>query len=401
MLIKTNRFKTNLYAIFLTIPMKKEDAIKSGAECMFIEKYPAVLRRGTEKYPTQLEIEKRLEEMYGASFNCGVDKIGNYQVLKFYIEGLSDEYTEEKQNIEELLKEIIYSPILENGYFKKEYVEQEKENLRLIIESRKDNKARYAYERCIEEMFENEPYGVYKYGTVEDVEKITPESLYNQYKKILKNAQIDVFGCGNQLEEIEIPHKNTIEIKNTIHENKHKEIKEKADVTQGKLIIGLDTPEENKPAITMYNAILGGGANSKLFQNVREKASLAYSAGSSYIRRINSIFIKTGIKNENYEKTLEIIKKQLQDMKQGNITDKEFRDAKQLIISSLKLIPEQQEDLIAFTYDQKIFGENQSIDEYISNISKVTKENVIEIAQKIDIDTIYFLYGGGKIVWKK
>lgn len=389
MLIKTNRFKTNLYAIFLTIPMKKEDATINSL-------IPAVLRRGTEKYPTQLEIEKRLEEMYGASFNCGVDKIGNYQVLKFYIEGLSDEYTEEKQNIEELLKEIIYSPILENGYFKKEYVEQEKENLRLIIESRKDNKARYAYERCIEEMFENEPYGVYKYGTVEDVEKITPESLYNQYKKILKNAQIDVFGCGNQLEEIEIPHKNTIEIKNTIHENKHKEIKEKADVTQGKLIIGLDTPEENKQAITMYNAILGGGANSKLFQNVREKASLAYSAGSSYIRRINSIFIKTGIKNENYEKTLEIIKKQLQDMKQGNITDKEFRDAKQLIISSLKLIPEQQEDLIAFTYDQKIFGENQSIDEYISNISKVTKENVIEIAQKIDIDTIYFLYGEEK-----
>ena len=389
MLIKTNRFKTNLYAIFLTIPMKKEDATINSL-------IPAVLRRGTEKYPTQLEIEKRLEEMYGASFNRGVDKIGNYQVLKFYIEGLSDEYTEEKQNIEELLKEIIYSPILENGYFKKEYVEQEKENLRLIIESRKDNKARYAYERCIEEMFENEPYGVYKYGTVEDVEKITPESLYNQYKKILKNAQIDVFGCGNQLEEIEIPHKNTIEIKNTIHENKHKEIKEKADVTQGKLIIGLDTPEENKPAITMYNAILGGGANSKLFQNVREKASLAYSAGSSYIRRINSIFIKTGIKNENYEKTLEIIKKQLQDMKQGNITDKEFRDAKQLIISSLKLIPEQQEDLIAFTYDQKIFGENQSIDEYISNISKVTKENVIEIAQKIDIDTIYFLYGEEK-----
>lgn len=389
MLIKTNRFKTNLYAIFLTIPMKKEDATINSL-------IPAVLRRGTEKYPTQLEIEKRLEEMYGASFNCGVDKIGNYQVLKFYIEGLSDEYTEEKQNIEELLKEIIYSPILENGYFKKEYVEQEKENLKLIIESRKDNKARYAYERCIEEMFENEPYGVYKYGTVEDVEKITPESLYNQYKKILKNAQIDVFGCGNQLEEIEIPHKNTIEIKNTIHENKHKEIKEKADVTQGKLIIGLDTPEENKPAITMYNAILGGGANSKLFQNVREKASLAYSAGSSYIRRINSIFIKTGIKNENFEKTLEIIKKQLQDMKQGNITDKEFRDAKQLIISSLKLIPEQQEDLIAFTYDQKIFGENQSIDEYISNISKVTKENVIEIAQKIDIDTIYFLYGEEK-----
>ena len=35
---------------------------------------------------------------------------------------------------------------------------------------------------------------------------------------------------------------------------------------------------------SLYNAILGGGANSKLFQNVREKESLAYTAGSSYVR---------------------------------------------------------------------------------------------------------------------
>ena len=109
------------------------------------------------------------------------------------------------------------------------------------------------------------------------------------------------------------------------------------DVTQGKLIIGLMVPKEPKNVISVYNTVLGGGANSKLFQNVREKAGLAYSAGSSYIRRKNTIFIRTGIESSNYEKAVNIIKKQLEDMQKGEITDYEFESAKQLIVSSLKL----------------------------------------------------------------
>src|SRR5699024_4096687 len=122
-------------------------------------------------------------------------------------------------------------------------------------------------------------------------------------------------------------------------------------VTQGKLIIGLNTPEEDKLAVSLYNTILGGGANSKLFQNVREKASLAYSAGSSYIRRQNTILIQTGIEIANYDKALEIIKQQIQEMKNGNITNDEFDAAKELLTSSVNLIPESEEDTIAFYFD--------------------------------------------------
>lgn len=398
--IKTKGFKTNLYSIFFTVPMKEETVTINSL-------LPAVLRRGSKNYPSQLEIGKKLEDMYGASFNCGVDKMGDYQVLKFYMEILSDEFIPEKQEPVEFLKEIVFNPLLEDGHFKKEYVEQEKENLKKIIESRQDNKAKYALDRCVEEMFEGESFGIYKFGKIEDLDKINEINLYEQYQKLLKTARIDCYACGSNLDNIgntaENPSAYEFKANDTQkictseeHTIKNKEIKETLDVSQGKLIIGLVTPDKDKSIISVYNTILGGGANSKLFQNVREKAGLAYSASSSYTRRKNTIFIKTGIETTNYDKTVEIIKKQIEDMKNGNITDDEFNQAKELILSSLRLITESQEDLIAYYFDRTLYGENLNLEEYMKQIEKVTKEQVIDIAKDVKLDTIYFMQGGEK-----
>lgn len=390
--LKTNKFKTNLCSIFLTLPLKKDTVTKNAL-------LVSVLRRGFDKLKTQEDISKKLEEMYGAGFNCGVDKIGNYHVLKFYLETIDNQYTLGKENLLQegidLLLGIIFDPLVENDGFNKEYVKQEKENLKKILLTRKDNKALYANERCIEEMFEGEPYSIYKYGNIEDIDKINGKTLYEHYKRIMKECKIDLFITGDSIENIKVPdikgkQIQSIDINHIPHE-KVKVVKENLDVTQGKLIIGLNTPNEDKAAISMYNAILGGGANSKLFQNVREKASLAYSAGSSYIRRQNAIFIKTGIEIENYEKTLNIIKEQLEEMKKGNISDEEFNAAKKLITASVDAIPESEEDMIAFYFDQRLFDENLTVQDYLNKLENVTKEQVIQIAKKVSVDTIYFL----------
>ena len=393
--LKTNKFKTNLCALFITVPLNKETVTKNAL-------LVSVLRRGTKKLNTQEDIAKKLEGMYGAGFNCGVDKIGNYQTLKFYLETIDNSYTFEKENLlqdgVDLLLEIVFDPLIENGTFKKEYVEQEKENLAKIISSRQDNKTLYAKDRCIEEMFENEPYSLYKYGMLDKIKELNETNLYEYYQELIKNSKIDLYISGENIDDVKLPDIKSSKLNNiTIKHNAHtkpKVVKENLDVTQGKLIIGLNTPEENKEVISMYNTILGGGANSKLFQNVREKASLAYSASSSYIRRQNTILIRTGIEIENYDKALEIIKKQLQEMKDGNITDDEFNAAKELIISSVNLIPESAEDMIAYYFDQRIFGDDLNITEYEEKLKNVTKEQVIEVAQKVSIDTIYFLKKG-------
>ena len=176
--IKTDKFKTNLYAVFLATPLDRENVTKNAL-------IAAILRRGTQKLKTQEDISKKLEEMYGAGFNCGVDKIGNYHILKFYLETIDNSYTLENENLLQdgvnLLIDIVFNPLIENGAFKKEYVNQEKENVTKILFSRQDNKSLYAKDRCIEEMFENEPYSLYKYGTSDKINEINEKNLYEYY----------------------------------------------------------------------------------------------------------------------------------------------------------------------------------------------------------------------------
>ena len=390
--LQSNKFKTNLVALFITVPLTKENCTKNAI-------LTSVLRRGTNNLKTQEEISKRLEELYGAGFNCGVDKLGNYHVLKFYLETLENTYTLNNENLLQegvnLLLDIVFNPLVENNGFNKLYLDQEKINLQRLIESRKDNKALYAKERCLENIFADESYSLYKYGSVDDLASINEINLYAYYKELLKNCKIDLYITGNNIDNIKvpkIPSKNLPQIPNMhIAPSKPNIVNEIQDVTQGKLIIGLDVDDKDKTAVSMYNTILGGGANSKLFQNVREKASLAYSAGSSYIRRKNVILIQTGIEIENYDKAVKIIEEQLEDMKNGKISDDEFNSAKQLIVSSIELIEESKEDMITFYFDQNLFEEHLNITEYKEMIKKVTKDDVIKVAQKVKEDTIYFL----------
>ena len=406
--LTTNKFKNNEIAVFLEVPLRRETITKNAI-------LPAVLKRGSANYTSQLEIGKVLENMYGASFNAGVEKTGESLILKFYIESLCDEYIKEKANLAEesikLLFDIIFNPYVQNNSFSEEYVSQEKKNLADIINSRSDDKRVYAVNRCIEEMFKGEPYGLYKYGYAEDLKDITAKSLYEYYLKMLKECKMYVIINGKEAENITIPqthydieelktivdtskkeNQNQKKIEQTNHnQSEEKTVTEELDVTQGKLMIGLDVDSDNKFAASMYNVVLGGSANSKLFQNVREKASLAYSASSSYIRRKNAIIIKTGIELKNYEKTLSIIKAQLQDMKDGKITDDEVKSAKQLATSSLKMIPESQDETITFSLDQDMYGENLTVEEYIKKVEAVTKEQIIDVANKVKINTIYYL----------
>lgn len=406
--IETNQFKTNLYAVFLATPLKRENVTKDAL-------IAAVLRRGTKNIISQDKISKELEEMYGASFDCGIEKTGDNHIIKFYLEALNEEFLPEKEELTQkcinILLDIVTNPFVENNGFKQEYVDGEKENLKQIINGKIDNKARYSLDRCIEEIFKGEPYVLYKYGYVEDLEKITPQNLYEYYKELIKNCKIDIYYSGifdndntekiieKRLQENNIESRNAeYVINNEMTEKKQKSetktVEESMDVTQGKLVLGLQIDDNNKNsrfAASVYNAILGGGANSKLFQNVREKNSLAYTASSSYIRTKNVILVHCGIDIEKYEKALETIKEQIEDMKKGNFTDKDIEDAKKLIISSVKSISAEQDTEITYDYGQELSNEHTTIKDYQQNIEQVKREQIVDIANKININTIYFL----------
>lgn len=406
--IRTEKHKTDLACVILTVPLKREYVTKNAL-------IPFMLRRGTERFPNQYLINKEMENMYGASFNLGIDKTGDNVVLKFYIETISNEYALDGENILrmniETLLDIIFNPVKNNGLLNEDFLNIEKENLRKVINSKIDDKDSYAYEKCISEMYKQKGFGLYKFGYLEDIDDITIEDITEYYNWIINNAKIDIFVSGKvqkdelcelleQNENIKklLPREGNY-IKNSVNKDikndgNPNEVFESMNVVQGKLVLGLDIgyEDENLQAIALvYNAILGDGANSMMFQNVREKAGLAYSSKSTFIKQKMNIFIRCGIQVENYEKALNLIKVQLDNIKNGEFTEEDIEVAKVYLISSIKNIEEEQDTEIVYYIGQELAGTNRSIEEYIERIQKVSKEDVLSFANKISINTIYFL----------
>ena len=403
-ILKTDKFKTNLIAVFLTTKLDRKTVTANAL-------ISAVLRRGSHTLKTQEDISIQLEELYGASFDCGIDKTGDNQVLKFYIETINDEFLPQSdtnilESAMETMLDIIFDPLVENNMFQKEYVEQEKKNMKRRIESRIDNKRTYALDRCIEEMYKDKPFGLYRFGYVEDLKEINEKNLYERYMNLIKQCKIDIFISGNINEEIErIITKNQniekLQERKPVYNQESDQLQakkgekiEKMDVTQGKLVVGLDVHSKNedeKYNVMIYNMILGGSANSKIFQNVREKANLAYEASSRYLKYKDVIFVNCGIEISNYEKAFHLIKEQISDMKNGNFTEEEVENAKRTIISSINMIDDEQDTGIMYYFGQEMSRNQQTIDEYIERIQQVTNDNIMQVAEKIEINTVYFL----------
>ena len=406
-LIKTNLFKTNLICVTLTVPLKREEVTKNTL-------IPFLLKRGTENFKNQYEISKKLEELYGAVYDCGIDKVGDNQLIKFYIETVNDKFLPEKcdilkQSIDVIL-DIIFNPLMENECFKEEFLEVEKNNLRKVIESKIDNKDKYAYDNCISAMYKDKGFGIYKYGYCEDLEAINLQDISNHYKKLVNSAKLDIYISGdideNNTKDILFQNENIVKLnprkedyildsKNKNEENKEINIiEEKMNINQGKLVIGLDvfSKQENSPIIGLvYNAILGDGANSMMFQNVREKESLAYSARSNYIKQKQNVFIRCGIEIDKYEKAVEVIKEQLKNIEDGNFEEKDIENAKKYLISGIQSIETEQDTQIVFYIGHELSKIDYSIEEYIEKVKNVTKQEIIDFAGTMKINTIYFL----------
>lgn len=402
--INQNRFKTNTINIFFHDSLTKENASLNAL-------MPAVLRRGCERFPTLRDIALYLEELYGAVFDCGVAKKGERQIIQFYAEYISDKYTLEDEGLLDkvfsLLLEIITQPVLVNGVFKEDYVTSEKENLKRLIESRVNDKVQYAVERCFEEMCTEEPFGIYDYGSIEDIEKIDSKALYQHYTKALQTMPVDIYFTGDidnskiielseklkNLERTNIKNVGIGEIDKDVKEVKI--ITEKMNVNQGKLTMGFRTyiapGSKEYYSLMVYSTVLGGGMHSKLFQNVREKASLAYYAFSRLEKFKGLMVISSGIESENKDKAIDIINKQLEDIKKGKISDYEYDSTLKSIETGIKSLKDSQLQMVDFYMSQDLTGQGDNFDTLVEKVKKVTKEDIVKAAKNIKLDTIYFL----------
>lgn len=401
----TNRFKTYAMTLFAGTPLTQQNVTSTAL-------IPYVLRRGTAQHPETIQLRKQLDTMYGAGFGFNTLKRGNTQFIQFRMDVINDRFVDSEHSLlaEALnyMGAILTNPLLENGVFRDAYVEAEKSTLTTQLESIINDKIQYAAERCVQEMCADEPYRLNASGRIEDIASINSQNLYERYQQWLKEAQFDLYVVGDtSLEQVTEFVKSSFRLPDTSSSLPYADVEphrpiqavktviDRLDVNQGKLNLGLRTniryADEQYAAALVYNGILGSYPHSKLFVNVREKESLAYYCSSRYDAHKGIITIQSGIEFANYEKALNIIQQQLEDIRNGQISDEELGQTKAMLSNALREMLDNANDIAAFDFNKHFSGVDRSIADILEQVASVTKQDVQRLAMDVELDTIYFL----------
>ncbi|WP_338786591.1 EF-P 5-aminopentanol modification-associated protein YfmF [Metabacillus sp. FJAT-53654] len=404
--VSTSKFKTNTIVLKLLAPLNEQDVTYRAL-------LPYVLQRGTKSFPTSTSLRQHLDELYGATLHVDLAKKGENHIISFRMELANEKFLSNPAPLLEkgikLLSEILLDPFVDGEAFKDEIVTQEKRTLKQRIQSVYDDKMRYSNLRLVQEMCKGEPYALHVNGDIDDIEQISPQTLFDYYQKAISSDKIDLYVVGDlDQQEVEGYVKRYFPLQNNHQpvneafkkqEVEENEVIEEQDVKQGKLNIGYRTNstyrDDDYYALQVFNGIYGGFSHSKLFINVREKASLAYYAASRVESHKGLLMVMSGIEVQNYDQAVTIIREQMAAMKSGDFTDQEFEQTKAVIRNQLLETIDTAYGLVEIVYHNVIAQKNRSFDEYLQGIEKVSKEDVVRVADKVELDTIYFLKGMG------
>ena len=404
--VHATKFKTGSLSVQLITPLDEKTAAQGAL-------LPAVLRRGTMRCPDMRALSTALDLLYGASVAYTVRKKGENQCLGFVASFIDEAYIPAGEKLLEpmcdMLGELLLDPVTKGGRFVSEYVESEKVNLIDAIRGVINDKRDYADMRLLQEMCAQERYGVDKLGTVERVKKITNQTLYPFYRKLLATSHIELFYCGSAGEArvegalkrafASLPREEIVSPVYAEHRAapaEAKRITETLDVTQGKLSLGFRVSTDDALAMMLANLIFGGYSNSMLFLNVREKLSLCYYASSGYHRSKGIITVSSGIEFANYQTAFDEILAQLKAVQDGAFEPWELDGARECLISSLQSREDSAGRMEENAIGQAATYQWESSDELIDALRAVTLERIAAAAKTVTLDTVYFLTGEGE-----
>ncbi len=403
-MIKTKKFKTITVRVMFRSPIVKEDITMRNILCdMFMQ--------SSEKYDSKRKLTIQAQELYAADFQTSNTRLGNYMNTNFYLTVLNDKYTEEKnfEKAVEFLSEIIFHPDVKEKKFDSQKLDIVKSSCRSALNALKEDSSNYSLVRMFEAFDKNSSASYRMMGYIEDLDKINEENLYQYYEKMIQTNLVDIFVIGeiNEKKVLELFKKyfklKTLKKKRVPYllpdkkpRSKRLIVKETSDTQQSKLAIacrchGLSDYERNYP-LTLYNVIFGGGSDSKLFKEVREKHSLCYTIHSVPNKLDHLILIRAGIDKSNYKKTVDLIEKSLNDMRKGKFSDNDIKIAKEYYETALEELEESEKRIIDNYLMMELIG-TDTIEEKRKKMQKVKKEEIIKVAKKIKMDTVFCLEG--------
>ncbi len=403
---KTDQFKT----VNFSLKFKQILSEKSAAQRSVLAN---VLLHSNKQYPSNPAFRSALDELYGTSMYMDSSKKGNEHIITFMAESVNDQYLSSNgvlNQVIDLFKTVLFNPNADHHEFKDSIVKREKDSVIQRIESLYDDKTRYAQHRLIELLRPNHPASIGANGTIEEVESVTPKSLWEAYHQMLHEDELDIYIVGDvdmdemtekmktlfPLEGRTLANKQEMEF-NDVNNSNSSHVKEVQNMKQGKLHIGFETPitftHPKFPIMQITNGIFGGYPHAKLFMNVREKESLAYYVSSSFSSSYGLVFVMAGIDASNEEKAIKLIDAQLEAMKNGEITQMEIDQTIAMLKNQLKEALDSARGQIEIFDQYKDLGEAFTVENWFSKWESVGKEDIQEMAKTIDKKMVYFLSG--------
>ena len=379
--IKTKKFKTITVEVNFRREVKKEEITIRNV-------LKAVLLNSNSYFPSEKELIKETEELYDLKLLSSNNRIGNYANLSFKVRFLDEKYVDDMTNLEviKFLLDVIFKPNVRNSSFDKDVVDNCKRQLEKSILLQKDNKLKYSLFKLLETV-KDYPYAYNPYGYLEDLKNITATNLYDYYKSVINNDIVDIFIVGDidgsDVKELfreyfctrtlTKKNENTI-VKELVPTNKINSYKESYDVNQTQLTVlcsvnGL-TDFERRYTFMIYNEILGGSSINKAYDN--------------------TLIIYSGIQPGKEEEVIKLIKKALNSITKGEISEQSLINAKETIISSIKASMDSPAGIINTYYAKELVG-SDVFEERIKNIEKITIKDVVNVSKKIKMHTIFCL----------
>ncbi|HEY3314843.1 MAG TPA: pitrilysin family protein [Bacillota bacterium] len=404
--LKVDKFKTVNVSLFIHRPLTKETVTATALAAQ-------LLKRGTAGFPSTRALTIRTEELFGADIGAFVSKYGESQSIGISLDVVDRRYVPGGGDVLadglDLLFEMLVRPATENGGFVPSYFQQERDNLRRRIDGLINDKQRYARFRCLQEMCPDEGYGLLELGRPEDLPALDPVGVYTRYQRMVAEMPIDILAVGG-VEPSEMARQvaerlpggtgGRLPIQATGAKpppQKAREVIEEQDIKQGKLVMGYRTgitqADPDFPALLGYNGVLGGFVHSKLFQNVRERAGLAYYAHSMVNGAKGFVVIESGIEPKDFDRAREIIDAQLAEIRRGEISDYELESTRKALQNVIRQGQDNPSDMIAVQLAEVRSGRFMTSAERLRRTEAVGKKDIIRIAERVVPDTVYFLRG--------
>ncbi len=405
--LPTKQYKTVRIFVRFTARLEKETITKRSL-------LSSLLETNSLNYPDQTQLSAKLADLYGASFGLSVRKKGNLHWLNAGISFVNGKYVDDPSILSQavdFLKEVLFFPNITEEKFDQLTFDLEKNNLKLYLESLNEDKQTMASLALQELYFDQaDAQKIPSFGTIEDLEEITAESLATYYQEMIANDQVDIFVVGDvSAEEVKeavgtLPFTNRAYAHPEIYYTQPKVniIKERQiqePVVQAKLNLAYQTDiyydQPERFSLMVFNGLFGGFPHSKLFMNVREKESLAYYASSSIDTFRGFMSVQTGIDGKNRNQVLHLIHEQLESLRNGEVTELELAQTKAMLRNQYLLSLDSPQATIETAYLDHWLPETQLTDEeWLNRMEHVTIHDIQNVAQKVELQAIFFLDGG-------